>query len=429
MIDKGITHRAFVALVATLISTGCGSDDDSADPGGGSAGTSGSSGSGGKSGSGGANGGGTSQGGGGGSGGASGTGGQNPGSGSAADLARRLRGDAHFLIGMGNDLADDHSQDGAYTLGVTLDLHYAYLVGLLGQGGWPDWNAGGTFVNILADSADANGVTPMFTLYAMAASGESQLNVLVDDGYMGPYWAGAKLLFERLGVFDKPAVVHLEPDFWGFVQRNAPGEPTELPAHVGSVVPECAGLPETVTGMGRCLVTLSRMYAPKTAVGFHGSQWAADTAQQIADFMRAIGAEEADFIGVDPLDRDAGCFEAHVDPSCQRNDGPWYWDETNQTSPNFHEHLARVAVISAVRPVLWWQVPFGVPSDTPGGSPGSYRDNRVRYLFSHLDEFVAAGMVGAAFGVGAANQTYITTDGGQFQDAVTAYFANPTPLP
>ena len=73
------------------------------------------------------------------------------GSGSAADVARKLGRTPHFLVGMGNDLANDHAMDGAYTLGVTLDLHYAYMVGLPGQGGWPDCNAGGTFVNILAD--------------------------------------------------------------------------------------------------------------------------------------------------------------------------------------------------------------------------------------------------------------------------------------
>jgi len=70
-----------------------------------------------------------------------------------------------------------------------------------------------------------------------------------------------------------------------------------------------------------------------------------------------------------------------------------------------------------------------VPSDTPGGTAEHYRDNRVHYIFSHIDEFVDAGGLGAAFGTGAENQTYITTDGGQFQDAVTAYFADPTPLP
>ena len=81
------------------------------------------------------------------------------------------------------------------------------------------------------------------------------------------------------------------------------------------------------------------------------------------------------------------------------------------------------------KPVLWWQMPFGQPSETPGGTPGHYRDNRVQYLFNHVDEFVAAGGLGAAFGTGAGNQTYITTDGDQFRQAVGNYFAGPTPLP
>ena len=81
------------------------------------------------------------------------------------------------------------------------------------------------------------------------------------------------------------------------------------------------------------------------------------------------------------------------------------------------------------KPMLWWQIPFGVPSNTPGGTPGHYRDNRVRYLFGHVQEFIDAGFAGAAFGTGAANQTDITTDGGQFRNAVTAYFARPVPLP
>jgi hypothetical protein len=78
--------------------------------------------------------------------------------------------------------------------------------------------------------------------------------------------------------------------------------------------------------------------------------------------------------------------------------------------------------------MLWWQLPLGVPSDTPGGTSGHYRDNRVHYLFNHIDEFIAAGGVGAAFGVGAGNQTTIDTDGDQFKNAVTKYFASPTSL-
>jgi hypothetical protein len=350
----------------------------------------------------------------------------------ACQLSRALRGGSacHFLVGMGNDLdpSYDHSKDGAYTLGPTLDLHYAYLVGLPTRGGWPDWNSGGTFVNILTDSAAMKGVTPMFTLYAMASEGDGNFAMTMDDSAMNLYWQGAKLLFQRLAAFGRPAVVHLEPDFWGYaMQHSADGTaPVVVTAHA----PDCAGMPDNLVGMAGCLVKLARTYAPQAAIGFHASVWGG-TQQQVLSFFQAIHADKADFVATDVLDRDAGCFEAAVDPMCMRGGGPFYWDESNQTSPNFHEHLAWVTALhqGLNLPVMWWQVPFGVPSTTPGGTAGHYRDNRVHYFFGHVSEFVAAGGVGIAFGVGAANQTYITTDGNEFQNAVTQYFANPTALP
>ncbi|MBL8716008.1 MAG: hypothetical protein JNL79_08430, partial [Myxococcales bacterium] len=296
-----------------------------------------------------------------------------------------------------------------------------------GSGGWPDWNAGGTFVNILTDSAAAKGVTPMFTLYSMAAWGENNLSVLTNDTYMAAYWSGAKLMFQRLGAFGKPAVVHFEPDFWAYTQQANP-DPTKQKVAVTKHAADCAGLPDDVTGLGKCLVKLARTYAPKTLIGFHASGWAGDTAATVA-YLKKIGAAEADLMVIETLDRDAGCFELGTDPNCKRT-GKFYWDETNTTSPNFKEHLtwAKAIATGMDLPLLWWQMPFGVPSDKPGGTAGHYRDNRVRYLFSHVAEFVAAGGVGAVFGTGAGNQTYITTDGDQFKNAVTKYFAAPTPL-
>jgi len=362
----------------------------------------------------------------------SGTGGTSSGGegkGRAAELAKKLGREPNFFIGMGNDLANDHNQDGAYTLGVTLDLHYAYMVGLPGENGWPDWNADGSFANILTDSADAHGVTPMFTLYAMAAHGEASAAVLSDSDYMGKYWDGAKLLFQRLALFDKPSVVHLEPDFWAFFQQQSKGDPASIQVLIHGLASDCDDQPEDLAGLGHCLVRLSRMYSPKTALGFHASVWAGAPADTVT-FLDALGAGDADFVAIDMLDRDAGCFEAGVDSACQR-DGDFYWDESNQTSPNFREHLDYSKTISdgLKKPIIWWQVPFGVPSATPGGTAGHYRDNRVHYIFGHIAEFVAAGGLGVAFGVGAGNQTFIDTDGGQFKNAVTAYFASPTPLP
>jgi hypothetical protein len=331
---------------------------------------------------------------------------------------------------MGNDLANDHSKDGAYTLGVTLDLHYAYLVGLPGQGGWPDWNSGGTFVNILTDSADKAGVVPMFTLYAMASWGDGNLAGLGDDTFMKPYWDAAKLLFQRLAVFDKPAVVHFEPDFWAYAEQQSHDDPTSLKVNVTANAPDCAGMSDDLVGLGHCLIKLARTYAPKAVVGFHASEWASPDPNATVKFLNAVGSDEADLVVADLLDRDAGCFEAHVDPNCMRS-GTFYWDETNATSPNFHEYLTWSKTIASglQKPILWWQIPFGVPSATPGGTAGHYRDNRVHYIFSHVDEFVAAGGLGVTFGTGAGNQTYIDTDGDQFKTAVTAYLKAPVALP
>jgi hypothetical protein len=348
---------------------------------------------------------------------------------SASALAIRLRGDSHFLVGLGSDLEPEHDRDGAFRLGSTLDLDYAYLVGLKTGGGWPDWNPDGSFVDIIAGSSNRHGTTPMFTLYAMSAWGEDkEVAALTNDGFMRLYWAGAKLLFQHLGASDKPSVVHLEPDFWAYAQQ-ASHDGTHA-VHVRNLVSECAELTDDLRGMAGCLLKLARTYAPRTVVGFHASRWAG-TPASIVRFFRAIGADKADFIATDVLDRDAGCWEARTDPQCQAERPDVYWDEANTTSPNFHEMLAWVRQIHTGLglPILWWQVPLGVPSPIPGGTAGHYRDNRVRYLFSHVAEFVDAGGVGAVFGTGAEHQTTIDTDEGQFKAAVTKYFAAPVPLP
>jgi len=353
---------------------------------------------------------------------------------SAAQVAASIGRPAHFLIGMGNDLANDHNQDGAFRLGTTLDLHYAYLSAYLNAdkswGSWKDWNTDGSFVNIITDTADAHGVVPMLSLYSMAAAGDGVLSGLGSAGFESSYWADVKLLFQRLGLFGKPALVHFEPDFWAYAEQQSHEDPTSIKVALRAAAPDCAGLSEDLVGMGYCIIKLARMYAPKALIGFHASQWANGDPTATAAFLKKVGADRTDVIFADLLDRDAGCFEAKVDPNCQRG-GAFYWDESNTTSPNFHEYLAWSKAISSGvgRPMVWWQIPFGVPSDTPGGTADHYRDNRVHYLFSHVQEFVDAGGLAATFGTGAGNQTTPDTDDGQFKDAVKKYYQAPVPLP
>ncbi|MDF3069974.1 MAG: hypothetical protein K0R38_5575 [Polyangiaceae bacterium] len=343
---------------------------------------------------------------------------------SAADVARKLGRAANFLIGMGNDLPADFNwaTSGIYKLGAPLDLHYIYLVN-----GWQDWNPGGNFPKIIAEVDKSKGATPMSSVYAITGQGENNFAVLSDDAYMTAYWANAKLLMERYGELEGPALVHLEPDFWAYAQQKSGGDPSSVPARLA---PECGDLPADLSGMARCWFKLARTHAPQVVIGLHASEWAAGSGNEVGEFLSKLGAAESDVVIIDMLDRDAGCFEAGQLDFCKRG-GEFYLDETNQTSPNFAERLSFAKQVSTVtgKPILWWQIPFGVPSETPGGTPGHFRDNKVHYIFNHIQEFVDAGGVGVAFGVGAGEQTTPDTDGGQFQAAVQAYFAAPVPLP
>ena len=362
----------------------------------------------------------------------------------ARALAEHLRGDGDFMIGVGNDNA------GPYDHQVPIDLHYAYLVGYGDTGGWPVWNEDGMYVTYFAETAEASGVTPMFTYYQLALELENGADaVLGDASRMHQYLADVRLMYQRLADTGRPAVVGFEPDFFGYLMSRA-GEGTPPDQIVARIhhddAPECAGLPETAAGLSRCLVAIGRAVAPEVRIGFHASMWgawydvldpAADIegrAREVGVFLREVGADFTDFVGVETLDRDAGFWETSGGgPSCSVTEGsrgPVYWDDTNATLPSFSQHLRWVGALTEElqRPAIWWQTPLGVPSATCGGSDEMWRDNRVRYFFDHVDELVAAGGAGMTFGTGAGGQTNLATDGDQLKTAATAYMAAPFPL-
>ena len=373
----------------------------------------------------------------------------------ARALALALSGRAEFLIGLGNDLDGaptyDPDRSAAFTLGPAVDLHYVYLVGYGDRGGWTTWNADASFPTLHADAARRHGAVPMFTIYALALDYENGADPLADPERMARWLGDLRLLFARLGAFDAPAVVHVEPDLYGFLQqrlRASGAAPADYPLSLRHPdLPECAHLPERLASLGACLAALRDALAPKARLGLHASQWGhwydprdpdADVvgaARAHAAFLAAVGAGALDLIVVETLDRDAGFWEAFGGASdrCSPTDGPRgavYWDETNTAVPHFHQHLAWVGALTEALalPALWWQTPLGVPTETCGGSDGAWRDNRVRYFFGHVGELVAAGGLGAAFGTGAGGQTDVTRDGGQFRRALEAYRAAPRPL-
>ncbi|MGJ7529760.1 hypothetical protein [Variovorax sp. GB1P17] len=338
-------------------------------------------------------------------------------------MATKLGKPSRVLVGLGsgNSISDMKSQ------GIHPDIVDAYLVGV-GAGAWPTWNSpDGAYITFTAQAAQAYGAVPMFTLYQMAQNGEGNLSDLTDASFMNNYWAQVRLMYQRIADLGTPVLINLEPDFWGFVASQAPNRDATQMAALVNGQSECAALPNTAAGIGQCLVQMGRQIAPKALMGFPPAFWSG-TAATLGAQMQAVGANQADFIVAQTSDRDAGCREVASPPAeCAGRSGPFYWDESNKTSPNFHDSQSQIsdyrAALGNGLPILWWQTPMGVPSDTPGGTDQHYRDNHVDYMLRNTQEYGDTHTFAIVFSAGGSHQTTISTDGGQFARLSGQYLA------
>lgn len=327
-----------------------------------------------------------------------------------------------FGLGAGNNISDMTAQ------GIQPDIIDTYLVGF-GSTSWISWNSpSGAYLTITANSVKAIGAVPMFTLYQMAQNGDGDITWISQSSQMDTYWSQVRLMFQLIGSYGKPTLVNLEPDFWGYVDLDAPsGDPTQMAASVNDQA-ECSSLPNTAAGIAQCQLAMARKYAPNALVGYPPSFWG-ESAPTVAAFMTKIGAQDADFIVAQTSDRDAGCMEVVAPPpECAgRGSGPFYWDENNVTTPNFVQSLTLLSTyrsdLTSNLPIIWWQTPLGVPSSTPGGTTNHYRDDHVDYMLKHPAQYADIGTVGMVFSGGAASQTGITTDGGQFATVSKQYLS------
>ncbi len=280
----------------------------------------------------------------------------------AAALASKMNRPTRLLVGLGTGSSESSIQ----AQGLKPDINDAYLVGV-GAGSWPTWNnPSGAYVNVAAAKADKMGAVPMFTFYQKASNGAVNLSCITDPVFMENYWANVRLLYQRLGIYGKPALINFEPDFWGYVQQQSPGnDPRRLPAQV-SHGGGCADQPDNAVGIAGCLIELGRKFAPNALLGFSPSTWGGRSTQEVATYMTVLGTQYADFTAVQTLDRDAGCFEVQGQ-NCSRGGSGWYWDDNA-----YHAHLVEAGTYSKTigLPLVWWQTPMGVPSTTVSSLPG-----------------------------------------------------------
>jgi hypothetical protein len=325
------------------------------------------------------------------------------------------------------------------------DVRYQYLAGIIpvdvhctpcsscntGYDWWGCWQEldrePGLFVRRFIDAAEQHGLVPMFTYYLVLQAsgvneGTDEATIAVRDRtFMTRYFNDFRFFLQQIGTHN--AIVHIEPDFWGYAQhaaRDAVTDADHLPAEVNTAnAADCASQENSVAGMGRCMIAMVRSYAPNAFVGLHASGWSAgydvilntyaslDVAGQgvsTADFLLACGAGQSDLVVADISDRDAGYYQ-----SVGRN--TWL-DATDSHLPDFVQAFAwsRSLADRVGKPILWWQVPVGNMSLSD--TSYAWKDNRVEYFFSHPDRVAAGGAIGMAFGSGADGQTTPETDNG-----------------
>jgi len=292
---------------------------------------------------------------------------------------------------------------------------------------------------------------PMFTYYEILQTAQATISgfqegtaeateAATNSGIMTRYYNDWRFLLQKIGT--TKALLHIEPDFWGYVRQA--GDPTTLAAEVGSVNPtDCSSLPSTIAGMGQCMISMVRKYAPNALVGLQASAWnsAGNTdpttdvtvdAKAVAAVLQACGQSMADFVVVETSDRDAGYYQI------VENEDTW-WDPTDTKLPDYVQDLTWIKALTEALgvPALYWQTPLG--NSTQNNTMNHYKDNRVDYFFggsastvesgaavtvpSHWSNLATAHVVGAAFGAGNGDTTAPDTDGGNLATKTKAYVA------
>ena len=301
---------------------------------------------------------------------------------------------------------------------------------VLGESWWGCWGQAqqlppGQWARRFLQDTAAAGAVPLVSYYQWYfvtgySEGRPEIEALTDGELLRSYLRDYRFLCQTMGEADVRAILHIEPDLWGFARVHW-ATPTDIPVALSDAgIPECAGLPDTMTGLGCCLLAIARAQAPKVLVGFHATGWNAlanrypqfdvpADARATAEFLRALGADQGDLVVVEMSNCDAGS------PS------GWWYDAANQTLPHFTQAMTWAQQVSATLGLghLWWQIPYGHMGldDTPT----QYRDNRLDYFFDHPEEFSRAGAVGMVFGTGCGNATSPSTDGGHFVERAQCY--------
>ena len=344
-----------------------------------------------------------------------------------------------FALGLFSDHGDRWMRDS----GVAWDLRYRYFVkGWIDNWGWTPER--GLWALDYFKECQAQGFLPSVQYYQLLNDGgndESKVyDTLKSASKMKSYFQDFKVLMQRAKEFDKPVLILLEADMFGFLGLQTNFNPQAYAAIADSGMPELAGLPNTVAGWGLAFLQIRKSVgASKAILGMHISAWGSgkdiayyslsDPLQpevdRVFDFLGPLGlspnatGETFDLLVGDPCDRDADYYRIKL------GEDRW-WDQSDAAaiaSKSFNRYAAWLRLWNEKAQKRWvlWQIPLGnsnhknVPN--AGGAREGYKDNRVQYFLSdgdpsHARKFADAGVVALLFGAGQSDQATYQNDYG-----------------
>ncbi len=278
-------------------------------------------------------------------------------------------------------------------------FRYQYLAGGANtKNGWATWNADGDFARFYIQDSIANGLIPVFTYYMLLQSlpgGGSESDAVFTNlnttSTMTAYYNDVKLFFQKAGAFPSQKVVlHVEPDFWGYMQQRASADNAAgVPAKVSETgLPELAGLPAKVAGFARAIVKLRDTYAPNVVLGYHISVWGTGNdialsnppdptidalATRASTFYKSLAAG-FDIAFAEFSDRDSGFYQY-----VYGDGGAHWWD-----AEDFRRNARFLSGVSSGigKRIVMWQIPLGnTKMRSQNNTTGHYQDNRTEWLF------------------------------------------------
>ena len=325
------------------------------------------------------------------------------------------------------------------TSGVPWAMCYQYISSGVTPGkSWiTTW--GSNFAYNYAVAAHSAGCIPELTYYQMvptigAEGSAAESAALANPSTMANYFSDFTTLLKQLKQYGGTAVVHVEPDMFGYLEQLN-GNPALLVAAVASSNnADVAGFPNTVAGFGQALLHLRDLYAPNVIMAAHVSLWTwggstsasldvAPIAKQDAAFMTGLG--NWDLFFTDVSDRDAAYYQVVLGDG-----GAHWWDKTNQKYPNFNRFNTWAAAFTAAagKRLVIWQIPIGnTLMDTENNTNWHYQDNREEYWLQNyptnqaMSALAKAGVIGLLFGAGSSGPT-------QNYDAAGDGITNPPPI-